>query len=427
VTPHRRSYWKTVGAAAAALTGLGVVVAWLGAWAWTAGARWAGIAWAGWTFLLVTLMGLLGWAALVVAGGLVALHRDALEERGVPYPPAGRRERIAGRVVGAVLRTVSRAGRRLRGRPAALGLLPGEAVEVRPLEEILATLDEQGAFEGIPFMPEMVRHCGQRLRVLRRAEKIYDWVWHTGLRRLHDSVILEGLRCDGAGHGGCQAMCHLLWKEAWLRRAAFGADADRPAPQPRLTRDDLDRIAGGDQAGSYRCQLTELKRATAPLRWGDPRHYLRDLVWGNVRLRPFLTGIALRVFRWAQRKRGGVEFPIRSPAGLKITPDQALDLYPGELVRVKPKRAIERTLNQQSRNRGLFFDADMHRYCGGTYRVLSRVERVIEEQSGRLMVLSRPSIALEDVAATGEYLAFGPQSEFIFWREIWLERTEPKP
>jgi hypothetical protein len=422
MTPHRRSYSKTIEAATLALGGLMVAAVWLAVAGRSAG--WPGVAWMG-SVLPVGLGGAVAWMALIIAGGLVALHRDALEERGVPYPPARRREWVPGPVARATLRAFDRVGRVLGRRPAALGLLPGEPVEVRPLDEILATLDRQGAFEGIPFMPEMVRFSGQRLLVLRRAEKIYDWVWHTGLRRLHDTVILEGLRCDGSGHGGCQAMCHLLWKEAWLRRPTADATPTRVDPGPRPALEDLDRVACRDEGGEcrYRCQLTELKAATTPLRWGDPRHYLRDLVWGNVRLRPFVVGVALRVFRWAQQKRGGVPFPIRSPAGLKTTPHRALDLYPGELVRVKPKRDIEETLNERSRNRGLFFDADMHRFCGGTYRVLSRVERVIEEQTGRLLVLPNACIGLDGVTATGEYLAFGPQSEFIFWREIWLERV----
>jgi hypothetical protein len=301
---------------------------------------------------------------------------------------------------------------------------------VKTLDEIVATLDERGALEGIPFMPEMVRSCGQRLRVLRRVEKIYDWVWHTGLRRLRDTVVLEGLRCDGGGHGGCQAMCLVLWKEAWLRRSPPGEAATPPAgSRPRLQAADLDRLSQRMEQGAPRfiCQLTELKAATAPLAWADPRHYLRDLVWGNVRLRPFLVGVALRVFNWVQWKRGGVKFPLRAPARLKPTPHEVTGLAPGELVRIKSKHEIERTLDARSRNRGLSFDGELHRFCGGTYRVLKRVERIVAEQTGHLMTMPNPCIALEGVTSTGEYLAFGPQSEVIFWREIWLERVRPAP
>ncbi len=39
--------------------------------------------------------------------------------------------------------------------------LPGDVVEVLSEREILATLDENGTFEKLPFMPEMLDFCGK--------------------------------------------------------------------------------------------------------------------------------------------------------------------------------------------------------------------------------------------------------------------------
>jgi hypothetical protein len=69
----------------------------------------------------------------------------------------------------------------------------------------------------------------------------------------------------------------------------------------------------------------------------------------------------------------------------------------------------------------LWFDGEMLRFCGGRYRVARRIERLIDERTGRLLTLTNPTIALEGVTATGEYLAFCPQNEWCFWREIWLQ------
>ena len=49
-------------------------------------------------------------------------------------------------------------------------------------------------------------------------------------RRLYDTVHLEGLRCTGQSHGGCQAQCFLFWKEAWLKRVKEGDANSRPSP-----------------------------------------------------------------------------------------------------------------------------------------------------------------------------------------------------
>src|SRR5436190_18027606 len=83
----------------------------------------------------------------------------------------------------------------------------GDRVEVKSREEILATLDHEGALDKLPFMPEMLRYCGERLTVVASAHKTCDTVNKTGGRRMHDAVHLEGLRCEGSVHGGCQARC----------------------------------------------------------------------------------------------------------------------------------------------------------------------------------------------------------------------------
>ena len=106
-------------------------------------------------------------------------------------------------------------------------LRPGDVVEVRSAAEILATLDGDAALDRMPFMPEMARHAGRRYTVTRRVDKICDTIAATGSRRMHATVYLEDLRCDGSGHGGCQAGCKLYWKEAWLRRVDDNSGASR--------------------------------------------------------------------------------------------------------------------------------------------------------------------------------------------------------
>jgi hypothetical protein len=99
-----------------------------------------------------------------------------------------------------------------------------------------------------------------------------------------------------------------------------------------------------------------------------------------------------------------------------------LNLQPGELVRIRGKHEIERTLNAQFKNRGLWFDKELTRFCGGKHRVLARVNRQIDERSGKIITFTNPCITLEGVTATGEYHEFAPLDERIYWREIWLER-----
>jgi len=424
---HRRSYAKTVAAALVAAAGSLAAAAALGVMAWTE-PGWSATAWVTWSVLTaLTLLAAVAWT-MVAAGGRLALHRDALEARGVPYAPARPREATPG-FGRRGLRAFGRGLRALTGRAPRLALMPGDEVEVRGLDEILATLDERGMLHALPFMPEMAAYCGRRFRVFRRVDKLNDWVGRTGLRRVHDTVLLEGLTCSGAAHGGCQAACYLRWHEAWLQRPA-AASAATPAPaRARLTEADLARLAerrGEDGTPRWICQVTELGRGTARISGANPRHYLRDLATGNIRLAPLLEGCAIAMFNWVQRRRRGARYPVYTPAAEGHTPTEALDMRPGERVRVRSRQEIERTLNARRRNRGLWFDGEMLRFCGGSYRVGARVTRLIEEQTGKLIELGTPCLVLDGVRASGEYLGFCAQHEAIFWREIWLERL-PTP
>jgi hypothetical protein len=70
------------------------------------------------------------------------------------------------------------------------------------------------------------------------------------------------------------------------------------------------------------------------------------------------------------------------------------------------------------------FDGEMLRYCGREARVLRRVERIIDEKSGRMLRLKNPCIVLDDVTCTGAYHRQCPRGIYTYWREIWLERVE---
>ena len=47
----------------------------------------------------------------------------------------------------------------------------------------MATLDERGELENLPFMPEMLKFCGQRLTVDKVAHKLCDTMYGSGLHK----------------------------------------------------------------------------------------------------------------------------------------------------------------------------------------------------------------------------------------------------
>ncbi len=173
----------------------------------------------------------------------------------------------------------------------AIALKPGELVEVRSAAEVMSSLDGNGKLDGLPFMPEMLAFCGRRLRVSKRADNTCALGQP---RRIEDTVHLAQLRCDGSAHRGCEAGCLFLWKEAWLRRVADGADEPRPtlAAVPAAGTADVAYRMLSDLArkpnNTLMCQSTELASATCPAPIGNSSKYFakvaRDYAAGREKL-----------------------------------------------------------------------------------------------------------------------------------------------
>jgi hypothetical protein len=172
----------------------------------------------------------------------------------------------------------------------------------------------------------------------------------------------------------------------------------------------------------------------------DPRQYVRDLRSGNLKsglagessgqralemvlasLR-LLRAFAITVFNEIQARRHGMPYPL-IPGALEKTPLERLDLQPGELVQVRSKEEIIATLDSENRNRGLVFDSEMLPYCGGIYRVLRRVNRIIDEKTGKMMNMKHPCIVLEGVVCQSDFHRLCPRAIYSFWRESWLKRV----
>jgi hypothetical protein len=300
----------------------------------------------------------------------------------------------------------------------------------------------------MPFMPEMLRFAGQRFQVTASAHKTCDTARRTGGRRLRQAVHLADLRCDGSAHGGCQAECLLFWKTSWLKPVA-GVPPTSPDSAPLLGTL-LEQNTGALQENGkirYRCQALRLFDATEPLAWWDIRQYWQDVSSGNVRLSYALSTLFLswvfnlrrlpfgyRANVWIYGKvhqlvRGQPDPHLHGtiPTG-QPTPDERLHLQVGEVVEIRSKAEIEKTVNGENRNRGLNLDEEMTTFCGGRYRVTTRVNRIINEQTGEMTEFNNPCIVLDGVVCKGEYAAMRlmcPRRITAYWREIWLKRVEP--
>ena len=189
-----------------------------------------------------------------------------------------------------------------------MDLRVGDWVQVRSKQEILATLDSSGRLQGLPFMPQMFKYCGQSFKVFKVAHKTCDTINRTGGRRLAGGIYLD-IRCDGQAYGGCQAACLIFWKDAWLKPVSDGSDVAGSAPASRsraatpthgcLESDVLQATSiASDHEEAYQCQAVRLPYFTKSVRLVAARPILMSLTTSQAMpvFRKILSGLVYLVY-----------------------------------------------------------------------------------------------------------------------------------
>jgi len=302
---------------------------------------------------------------------------------------------------------------------------PGDLVDVRSAKEILQTLDADGTLDRLPFMPEMIPHCGKRYRVEFRALKTCTSGSPTGSTmrsfKKDNVVTLRGLRCPGTDHEGCQKLCRIFWREAWLRKVEGGSHPGREdgTGVERLSA----RLKTKSGPQTYFCQASEILNVTNPLsRWERFSKCVDDVRVGNASLPEMIRRVAIGLF-WKVRR---VLFGSYGRGTCTITPSESLNLRTGERIVVKSMQDITQTLDAKSHNRGLLFTPDMRLQCGHEQKVERHLDKIIVDGTGEMRKMKN-TVYLEDSYCSCAHAAIGgcPRGEFVYWREIWLRREEP--
>jgi hypothetical protein len=299
---------------------------------------------------------------------------------------------------------------------------PGDLVEVRSPQDILHTLDADGALDHLPFMPEMIEFCGRRFVVARRVVKTCYYASTSSMLTFptDDVVTLDGVRCSGDAHGGCQKACMIFWRDAWLRRVEDGSAALDIDPGSRAQLGA--RLKTSTSRMTYFCQASELLKAARPLsRWERIGKCVSEVRAGNCSTFEMIRRLGFWLLWRGRRIVRGAYAAGRHAA----TPVECLNLRPGESVEIKPIAFISDTLDERGKNRGLWFSPDMGRSCGARRQVKARLDKIIVDGTGEMRRLKN-TVALEGSFCGCTEIAFGgcSRNELAYWREIWLRRAD---
>lgn len=160
-------------------------------------------------------------------------------------------------------------GSRMQERARVGAMRAGDRVRVKSRQEILGTLDANAGVAGLPFMPEMLKFAGETLPVDAVVHRTCDTIGDYPVRGMVNTVHLEGARCDGSAHGGCQARCLLFWRTEWLVPAdpeidpadQDGLSEDSPSDVPSVLLAATQGEGYTDEDPVYSCQATQMLNA----------------------------------------------------------------------------------------------------------------------------------------------------------------------
>lgn len=158
------------------------------------------------------------------------------------------------------------------------------------------------------------------------------------------------------------------------------------------------------------CQLKEMHGLSEPLS-------LVENVWLILKRGLRFSRNRWRLLRHAFRKNWD------TGAGKKEM-TEPVEFHPGDRVRVRPKEEIRKTLDGWNRYKGCRFMDEMWSHCGGTYQVYKRVNRMLDEQTMK-MVKTKHMYLLDGLICHGSWpFKECDRSCYFFWKSAWLERAE---
>ena len=100
-----------------------------------------------------------------------------------------------------------------------------------------------------------------------------------------------------------------------------------------------------------------------------------------------------------------------------------MNLQAGDIVEVRSFKEIASTLGPDATMEGLPFQLEMRKYCGGTFKVLRPVKKLIIENTNTGLRGITNSFLLDGVNCDGQFHRDCNRYCFFIWKEAWLKKS----
>jgi hypothetical protein len=120
---------------------------------------------------------------------------------------------------------------------------------------------------------------------------------------------------------------------------------------------------------------------------------------------------------------------MKTPDGIgKLRQNQpfSINLKPGDVVKIRSKGEIQKTLDNDNRFEGCLFMEEMWQYCDTKQKVLKKVEYILDENKGKFFKVKNVFF-LEGLYCSGKLFSLKKEcnrSCLFFWKQEWIEKIE---
>ncbi|MFX0207101.1 MAG: hypothetical protein ACFFDT_14020 [Candidatus Hodarchaeota archaeon] len=171
-----------------------------------------------------------------------------------------------------------------------------------------------------------------------------------------------------------------------------------------------------------KCQFHDLFQDS----FGELEYSPIERLWYSVKKIPLVGNIGmffLRTSREAKKQSMSKKSKTRNEGRVDLKHQAILNLKKGDVVKVRSREEIEQTLDENNQFERCEFMETMWQYCGGTYKVFKRVEKILDPWTDRLRRCPN-IVTLEGLLCHGDpkHAPVCDRTCIYYWKEAWLER-----
>lgn len=172
-----------------------------------------------------------------------------------------------------------------------------------------------------------------------------------------------------------------------------------------------------------KCQFYDLFQDA----FGELEYSMKERIWYSLKKMPIIGSagmFVLKKLRTEQGRKLAKKIKIERKSNYKLKHQGVLNLKKGDTVKVRSSEEIAKTLDATNRFERCEFMETMWQFCGGTYKVLKRVEKILDPWTNKLRKCKN-LVILDGLLCNGDktHATACDRTCLYYWNEAWLEKV----